>query len=218
MAVRTDPDIQRAVQEELQHNARLQPNQIEIAVKDGVVVLTGFADSYVKKLAAEEAAYRVPGVTSVANDIQVLLPDKRGRTDADLADLAREALQRDAEVPADRLKVTVSNSVVTLEGEVEHAYQKEAARRTVSHLSGVKGVINLIDLKAQEKPANLKHDVEQALTRNARTDPSRIQEEVAGCKIILRGQVASYGEKEAAELTVWTLPGVEEVENLLIIV
>ena len=218
MAVSTDTDIQRAVQEELRRNARLQPNQIEVAVKDGVVVLTGIADSYVKKLAAEEAALRVPGVKSVANDIQVLLPDKRGRTDADLAELAREALERDAEVPADRIKASVTNGVVYLEGEVENAYQKEAAKRAVSHLSGVKGVVNLIDVKTRAKATNLKRDVEQALMRNARTDPSHIQVDVQGCKVTLRDRVASYAEKEAAELTVWSLPGVEEVENLLIII
>lgn len=142
MVVNVDADIQREVLNELKWEPRLQPNEIGVAVKDGVVTLTGYVDSYAKKLAAEQAAFRVRGVKAVANDIQVRLPGISERTDTDIARAARAALEWDVLVPADRIKVTVSNGWVTLEGEVDYAFQKEEAERAVRHLTGVKGVSN----------------------------------------------------------------------------
>src|SRR5690242_8845165 len=113
----TDENIQQKVLLELRWDSRLQPNEIGVSVKDGVVTLTGYVDSYLKKLAAKEAALRVQGVKAVANDIQVRLPGMSERTDTDLARAAREALQWDIEVPSDRVKIIVSNGWVTLEGE-----------------------------------------------------------------------------------------------------
>src|SRR5689334_22068699 len=117
MAVSSDADIQRAVQEELRWDPRVSPKEIGVSVKDGVVTLFGSVDSYIRKLAAQEAALRVQRVKAVANDIQVRLPDVRERTDTDLARAAGEALQWDVEVPTDKVKVSVSNGWVTLEGE-----------------------------------------------------------------------------------------------------
>ena len=92
-------------------------------VKDGVVTLTGTVDSYFKKWAAEEAAHRVAGVKAVANDIEVRLTSER--TDADIAAAVARALEWDAFIPPDKVKVTVSKGWVTLEGEVEWQYQKQ---------------------------------------------------------------------------------------------
>src|SRR4030081_2312382 len=105
---RSDADIQRDVLEELKWDARVQPNEIGIAVKDGVVTLTGWVDSFPKKWAAEEAAVRVRGVKAVANDIEVRLPTSAERTDADIAAAALRALEWDAFIPTDKVKVTVS--------------------------------------------------------------------------------------------------------------
>ena len=63
---RTDQEIQKDVLAELQWDAQVQPNEIGVSVKDGVVTLTGWVDSYLKKWAAEEAANRVEGVKAVA--------------------------------------------------------------------------------------------------------------------------------------------------------
>ncbi len=217
MVVSIDADIQRDVMEELKWEPRLQPNEIGVAVKDGVVTLTGYVDSYAKKLAAEQAALRVHGVKAVANDIHVRLPGMSERTDTDLARAAREALQWNVLVPSDQVKVTVSNGWITLEGEVEYTYQKTEAERAVRHLSGVKGVSNLITIKPRVSPTTLKQDIERALTRHAETDARNIQVEVEGRKVILRGHVSSYVEKKAAEQTAWSEPGVTEVENLIIV-
>ena len=105
---RADEQIQRDVLAELKWDARVQPNEIGVAVKDGIVTLIGWVDSYAKRWAAEEAARRVRGVKAVANDIEVKLPISVERTDADIAAAALRALEWDAIMPNDQVKVTVS--------------------------------------------------------------------------------------------------------------
>jgi osmotically-inducible protein OsmY len=217
VSTRTDEEIQRDVLEELKWDTRVQPNEIGVAVKDGIVTLTGWVDSYLKKIAAEEAAHRVRGVKAVANDIEVRLPTSSERTDADLAKAALNALEWEAAIPADKLDVTVSKGWVTLKGEVEYGFQKRLAERVVERLSGVKGVTNLITVKPRLSPEDLKQNIEKALVRNAETDARRITVEVEGSKVILRGTVRSYAEKKAAEDAAWAAPGVSEVENRIVI-
>src|SRR2546425_201131 len=137
VSTRTDEQIQQDVLEELKWDTRVQPNEIGVAVKDGIVTLTGWVDSYLKKIAAEEAAHRVRGVKAVANDIEVRLPTSSERTDADLAAAVVNALRWEAAVPADKIDVTVSKGWVTLKGEVEYGFQKRLAERAAERLSGV---------------------------------------------------------------------------------
>jgi len=217
ISIRTDEAIQTDVLEELKWDTRVQPNEIGVMVKDGVVTLTGWVDSYLKKMAAEEAAHRVRGVKAVANDIEVRLPGSAERTDADLAKAVLNALRWDAAIPTDKVDVTVSQGWVTLKGEVEFGFQKSDAERAVRRLSGVKGVINLITVKPRPSPSDLKQQIERALIRNAETDARNITVEVQGSKVILRGTVRSYAEKQAAEDTAWSAPGVSEVDNRIVI-
>jgi osmotically-inducible protein OsmY len=145
--IRTDNQIQMDVLDELKWDARVQPNEVGVAVKDGIVTLLGWVDTYTKRWAAEEAAHRVRGVKAVVNDIEVRLPVSSERNDADIAAAAVRALEWDAFVSVEKLDVTVSKGWVTLQGEVEWQYQKQDAERVVRRLSGVKGVINLITVK-----------------------------------------------------------------------
>jgi hypothetical protein len=110
---RSDAQVQSDVLAELKWDARVQPNEIGVSVKDGVVTLTGYVDSYTKKWAAEERAHRVRGVKAVANDIEVRLPGSSERTDPDIAAAAVRALEWNAFVPGDRVKVSVSKGWVT---------------------------------------------------------------------------------------------------------
>jgi osmotically-inducible protein OsmY len=196
---RTDEQIQRDVLEELNWDPRVQPNEIGVAVKDGIVTLTGSVDSYTKRWAAEEAALRVRGVKAVANDIQVKLPVSAERTDADIAAAALHALKWHALIPDDQVKVTVSKGWITLEGEVDWQFERDDAEREVRRLTGVRGLTNLIKVKTRATPSELKQKIEDALVRSAQTDAQRITVEVQGSKVILKGTVRSWAEKQEAE-------------------
>ncbi|MFZ0864244.1 MAG: BON domain-containing protein [Candidatus Sulfotelmatobacter sp.] len=210
---RTDQELQKDVLAELKWDAQIQPNEIGVSVKDGVVTLTGWVDSYLKKWSAEDAAHKVAGVKAVANDIEIKLATER--TDPDIAEAAVHALEWDAFVPSGKVQVTVSKGWVTLKGEVEWQYQKQDAERVVRRLTGVKGVTNLITVKPRVTPSELRKKIEDALVRNAELDANKITVEVQGSKAVLKGTVRAWAEKEEAARVAWSAPGITSVENLI---
>lgn len=214
---RTDALIQSDVMAELKWEPRVKPNEIGVAVKDGVVTLTGWVDSYTKRWAAEETAHRVRGVKAVANEIEVKLPSSDQKTDADIAAAAVRALEWDAFLSIDKLDVTISKGWITLQGEVEWQFQRDEAERVVRRLSGVKGVSNLIVVKPRVTPSDIKKKIEQALIRTAQSDANNITVDVNGTKVTLKGTVRSWAERKEAERQAWAAPGVTSVDNRITI-
>lgn len=150
--MKTDLQLQQEVLEELEFEPSIRELEIGVAAKDGVVTLTGFVDSYAEKKSAERAAGRINGVKAVADEIQVRLPGLYQRTDSDIAHAAVNALSWDIQVPDDRIKTTVENGWIYLDGEVEWQYQKWAAEDAVTNLMGVNGVTNVITVEQKRAP------------------------------------------------------------------
>lgn len=213
MLTRTDTDIQKDVADELKWEPSLEDDDIAVAVRDGVVTLAGYVKSYVDKWRAERVASRVKGVRAIANDLEVRLATGTERLDPDIARAALDALKWNVSVPQDKVKVKVEKGWVTLEGDVDFYYQREAAERSVRSLKGVKGVTNLIMVRVVPTPSDIKQKIKQALERGAEFDAERITVEIKDHKAILRGTVRSYAEYKDAERAARNAPGITEVEN-----
>ncbi|MFD0743788.1 BON domain-containing protein [Phytohabitans flavus] len=214
--VRTDEQIQQDVLAELRWDARVQPNEVAVAVQGGIVTLAGWVDNYVKRWAAERAAQRVRSVVAVANEVEIRPPAAGNEpTDANIAGATVQVLEWNALVPSDQVEVSVSAGRVTLRGEVEWEYERREAERAVRGLAGVRGVTNSIAVRPRRRiePEDLERRIEQALLRSAETDAERIMVEQDGDKVILRGAVRSWPERRDAERAAWSAPGVRSVEN-----
>jgi osmotically-inducible protein OsmY len=211
--MRTDNELRTDVISELNWDPGIRDEDVATAVKDGVVTLAGVVDTYAQRYAAERAVERVSGVKAIVNDLTVKLPGAMERSDADLAHAAVSALQWNVQVPDERIKVRVGNGWLTLEGEVDRYFQKEAAERAVRYLMGVKGVSNLITLRATPAPADIKQRIRASLKRQAEVDADQIKVETSGSRITLRGSVRSVAERRDAERAAWNAPGVTRVDN-----
>jgi len=215
---KTDADIQEDVLRELAWDPRVEQTDVGVEVDRGVVTLTGTVTTWAKRVAAQEAAHRVAGVLDVANDIVVKIPGNLLRTDTDIAQAVRRALEWDALVPDERIQSTVSNGWVTLEGSVDSWAEREDAERAVQNLIGVRGVTDRMTVRSPQlpEPERVRMAIEDALERRADREVGRLGIEVTPAGAVkLSGTVRSAAEKRATLAAARFTPGVRAVDDHL---
>lgn len=216
--MKTDMQLHQDVLAELTWDASIHEKEIGVAVKDGVVTLTGTVASYPEKWAAERVGGRVAGVKAIVNDLEVNLPALATRSDTDLAHKVVDALECDIQVPSDKIRAKITNAWVTLEGEVEWKYQKDAAERADSFLSGVRGVSNNLTITPTAVSAfDVTRSIKEALRRRAEREAEKITVTTAEGTVTLKGTVDSFADRRAAEGAAWSAPGVRDVHDEIVV-
>ena len=215
--MKTDAQVQQDVIAELKWEPSINAAQIGVEVKDGIVTLAGHVSSYAEKWDAERAAQRVSGVRALAVEMDVKLPGSSKRNDADIARSAQDVLQWTAYLPKDSVKVMVEGGWITLSGEVDWEYQRQAAAGGVRYLMGVTGVSDQIVVKPKVSLSAVKSDIEAALKRRATADAQKISVGVRGADVTLTGTVHSWSERDLARNAAWGTPGVRNVVDKITI-
>ena len=210
---KTDTDLKSDVLAELKYEPSVKVTNIGVLVKDGTVTLNGFVTSYSEKWNAVRAARRVSGVNAIADDIEVKLSDSLHRTDGEIAGAAASQIKWSTMIPTGAVKVTVREGWITLEGEMEWAYQRNAAEDAVKYLAGVKGVGNMITIKPKLSASDIESSIERAFDRNGQLDADKIDVETSGNQVTLTGKVRNHSERDEAERVAWAAPVVSFVEN-----
>lgn len=214
--MKKDAEIKEDVIRELKWDTRVNETEIGVSVAAGVITLTGTVSSLGKKLAAGEAAHRVGGVLDVANDISVKPAGSYARSDTDIARAVRSALEWDVFIPDDRIRSTVSQGWVTLEGDVDYYNHRADAEHAVRNLAGVRGVTNRIEVtSAKVEPRDIRSALEEALKRHAARDVKRIAIDISEGRVSLTGSVHSSSERQAVLGAAKATPGVRAVVDHL---
>jgi len=212
----SDKELTRELLQELRWDSRIGESGIRGAVNNGVATLTGVVSSYAKKIAAQEAAHRVAGVLDVANDIEVKPADRFARTDTEIANAVRNALEWDALVPNELVESTVTDGWVMLAGEVDYWREREDAERAIRRLAGVVGVINKLTIRKRPvDPMKLRDQIEEALERRAEREAERLRVDIHDGAVDLWGRVHSWQEKRAILGSIVHAPGVTQVRDHL---
>lgn len=213
--MKEDSQLRHDVEAELEWDPRVDAREIGIAVKHGVVTLSGHVASYVCRWAAESAVGKVAGVKAIANEIEVRLGKEGERSDTDLAEAVLQALRANVAVPMREVKVVVRDGWVTLEGTVNAGYQREIAETCVSYLHGLRGVSNLLAVRPFTTVSDVETRIAAAFRRHAQIDAQKVHISTVNGTVTLSGEVPTWQERREAESAAWAAPGVSRVENVI---
>lgn len=213
----SDLILRRQILDELEFVPHIDAAAIGVSIEDGVVVLSGHVRTYAEKIAAEHAVKSVKGVRAVAEELEVRVSTDMAIDDGLIASRCLDLIRWNTAVPADQIQIKVQQGWVTLEGEVEWQYQKEAAQHAIQTLAGVAGLNNMLAVKPKVSVEDLKTLIEAALARNSELDASKIRVSAVGNLVRLEGFVNRWTERKTVEHAAWSVPGVRNVENHLLI-
>ena len=213
-----DKELRQLVLDELEYEPSLDAADIGVTAENGVVTLSGYVTDYLQKVAAERAAWRVKGVRAIAQKIEVRLAGDKRQHDDEIAQRILDIFAWNSAVPEKKIRAKVSDGWVTLSGEVDWHYQRNAAESAVRKLSGVKGVTNAIQLTVGAQKSDVKRRIEDALRRYAENEANNIRVEVKDDGTVrIEGRVDNWGERSAVERAVWSAPGVRNIVDNLVI-
>jgi osmotically-inducible protein OsmY len=216
--MKSDVQLQQDVLAELAWEPSVNAGSIGVEVSDGIVTLAGHVDSFSAKWEAQEAAQRVAGVKALAVEIDVTLPGASRRNDADIARAAQNVLEWSSYWPQDQIKVMVEGGWITLSGDLEWEYQRNAAAAAVRPLMGVVGVVDQIVVKSGVTALPDRKAIEAALHRRFHADADQIVVGVNGPNVTLTGTVHSWAQRRSACDAAWNTRGVVQVRDTLRIV
>lgn len=212
---KTDQDVQREVLEELEWTPGLDIAALGVAVHEGAVTLSGQVSNLPQRRAAVKAVLRVRGVTAVADELEVRLPDHDTASDSSIAEEVQRGFHDSVVVPHEAVHATVRDGVISLVGTVRFEYERKAARRIAEHARGVRAVDSRIELERRPSAPDAEERVRNAIRRNAIVDAAHVSVAVEGTEAVLTGTVRSFAERSQAEKAAWTSPHVTAVRNLI---
>ncbi|WP_282049550.1 BON domain-containing protein [Maribacter aquivivus] len=215
--MKTDAQIKQDILDELVFEPNIDETQIGVTVENGIVTLSGVVNEYFKKALANKVAKRVKGVKAVAEDIEVKYGDEYAKTDKEIAKAAVNALEWNATIPREKVKIFVEDGYIYLSGEVTWSHQREAAKNILQNLLGVKGVVNNIEITPLLKADNIEDQITKALERYTSIMAKGIRVQVDGDTVQLKGRVHSIKERELIEKTAYKAAGVRNVQNEIVV-
>jgi osmotically-inducible protein OsmY len=215
--MKTDSQLQRDVIDELAWDPSIDHAHIGVAAKGGVVTLSGFVSDYLQKMATQNAAERVEGVQGIAEELKVRYPSDPKTSDAEMARRILDLFAWDVAIPNDKIKVTVETGWVTLTGAVDWNYQKDAARKLAGRITGVIGVSNQVVVNNAFVANDVRDRIMAAFKRSATADASALSVTAVGSTVTLGGTVSGRHERQVAERTAWAAPGVNFVEDNIVV-
>lgn len=215
--MKSDSDLQRDVLDELKWDPKVDSSQIGVTARDGVVTLSGFVPDYTQKIAAEKAARRVSGVKAIAEEIEVRFASDPKTSDAEIAGRIVDIFAWDVTVPNEKIKVKVERGWVTLTGSVDWQFERKAAEKIAGKISGVKGIVNLIDVRVRPSTFDIRDRIAAAFKRSSIADANAIHIVIDGDTVRLGGRVKGWNEREIAERAAWAAPGVARIVDNIVL-
>ncbi|WP_179713851.1 BON domain-containing protein [Paraburkholderia bryophila] len=213
--MKSDEALKHDVEQELLWDSAVDARNINVTVHGRVVTLEGSVSSYAQKLAVQKTAQRVADSRAVVLELVVRPPSPAKHTDEDLAAAVMSTLKWQDGVPDNAIQVVVDHGCVTLSGEVNYGYQRQAAETVVSRMRDVVGLANQITVRGAEVAADIHTQIARALARRAQRESARVDVNVHDGVVRLTGTFDSLAEKRAACGVAWAAKGVRWVVDQL---